>query len=81
MVEVIHNNACVNDIIHSEILRVTDKGSPAYQTDRRTTTKPNISDSQTYDHKAQHIRLTDVRPQSPTYQTDRRTTTKPNISD
>ena len=44
MVEGIHDNACANDIIHSEILGVTDKGSLAYQTDRHTTTKPNISD-------------------------------------
>ena len=55
--------------------------SPTYHTDRRTTTKPNISDWQMYDHKAQHIKLTVLWPQRPTYQTIRCTTTKPNISD
>ena len=32
-------------------------------------------------HKAQHIRLTAIQPQSPTYQTDGHAATKPNISD
>lgn len=64
MVEGIHDNACTNDI-HSEILEVTDKGSLAYQTDSLMTTKPNISDRR-MTTKAQHIRLTDIQPQSTT---------------
>ena len=33
--------------------------------------------TESYDHKAKHIRLTVVQPQSPTYQTDSYTATKP----
>ena len=63
------------------------------QTDSSTTTKPSTSDWwqyrskpgtsdwQQYCHKAWHIRLTALLPQSPARQTDSSTATKPGTSD
>ena len=53
---------------------------PQQSTAHKTTIITATSSDKQYHHKARHVRLTAVPPQSPTRQT-RGTTTKPNLSD